>query len=221
MKIFNPLVLATAMTLIFSSHSQANLITEVLSGSDNGFGFSAIHHATGCSSMCGSNFSGVSLSNAGESFFHIDDLSGNENFKLYLSLDAFGGSALTLSGVLDFSVDDGNLIGTIFADFADDNIHEDTFFKFVQGTMPIAGMNVPSPNGVDGNLLSLWGANSTANPLPNSIGFNSNTADLGIDLVLKWEDSVNVPAPSSLMLLALGLLGLGFRRTKNLHAPTR
>lgn len=214
MKIIRPLVLATTMALTFSSHSQANVITEVLSGSDNGFGFSGIHHATGCSSMCGSNFSSVSLSNAGESFFHIDDLTGDDNFKLYLNLDNFGGSLLTLSGVLNFNVAVGELIGTIAADFTDENIHADTFFKFVQGTMPIAGMNVPSPNGIDGSLLSLWGANSTADHLPNSIGFNTNTADLGMDLVLRWEDSVSVPAPGSLMLLTLGLFGLGLRRAR-------
>ncbi|MFK8047502.1 MAG: PEP-CTERM sorting domain-containing protein [Halioglobus sp.] len=215
MKIIGPLVLAAAMSLTLSSNAHANLITEVLSGTDNGFGFSGIHHATGCSSMCGANFSSVSLSNAGQSFFHANDLSGAENFRLYLNLDDFGGSQLTLSGILDFTVATGQLIGTIAADFADDNIHADTFFKFVKGTMPVAGMNVPSPNGIDGTLFSLWGANSSTGPLRGSIGFDPNTADLGIDLVVKWKDPVSVPVPGSLALLILGLFGMRLRRRVN------
>lgn len=215
MKIIGPLVLASAMALTFSSHSQANIITEVLSGTDNGFGFSGIHHATGCSSMCGANFSGVSLDTTRESFFHANDFTSAENFRLYLTLDDHSNSLLTLSGVLDFRVGNGQLLGSIAADFADDNVHADTFFKFVKGTMPIAGMNVPSPNGIDGTLLSLWGANSSSGPIPETIGFDPNTADLGIDLVVKWEDPVSVPAPGSLALLTLGLFGLRLRRKRN------
>ena len=204
-------ILATAFIAVFATSSQANTISEVLSGSDNSFSFSGIHNATGNQSMSGSNFSSVSLDTNFTSFFHIDDHSGNNNFELHLILDDKGGSLLTLSGVLDFRVAAGELIGTLDADFSDSNVHDDTFFKFVKGTASVGGDGVPSPNGVNGDLLALWGANSTADHLPASIGFDPSTADLGIDLVVRWVD---VPVPSSAALLALGLLGLGFVRRK-------
>ena len=211
MKRITSFIFVTAFIAVFATSSQANIISEVLTGVDNGFGFSGLHHATGNQSMSGSNFSSVSLDTSFTSFFHIDDHSGNDNFELHLILDDKGGSLLTLSGVLDFRVAPGDLIGTLDADFSDPNVHADTFFKFVQGTIGAGGSSVPHPNGVNGDLLALWGANSTADHLPNSIGFDPTTADLGIDLVVRWVD---VPAPNSLALLALGLLGFGFARRK-------
>jgi len=211
MKKITFLIFVTAFIAVFATSSQANIISQVLSGSDKGFGFSGIHNATGNHSMSGSNFSSVSLDTNFTSFFHIDDHSGNNNFELHLILDDKGDSLLTLSGVLDFRVPAGKLIGTLNADFSDPTVHADTFFKFVQGTAGVGGNGVPKPNGIDGDLLALWGANSTAEHLPNSIGFDPNTADLGIDLVVRWVD---VPAPGSVALLALGLLGLAFARRK-------
>ncbi|MCH9638286.1 MAG: PEP-CTERM sorting domain-containing protein [Betaproteobacteria bacterium] len=204
-------IFVASLITVFATTSQANTISQVLSGSDNGFGFSGLHYATGNQSMSGSNFSSVSLDTNFTSFFHIDDHSGNNNFELHLILDDKGGSLLTLSGVLDFRVAAGELLGTLNADFSDPSVHADTFFKFVQGTTSVGGNGVPNPNGINGDLLALWGANSTADHLPNSIGFDPSTADLGIDLVVRW---VEVPAPDSVALLALGLLGLGFARRK-------
>ena len=194
----------------------ASIITEVLSGTDNGFGYSGLHNATGCSSMCGSNFSAVNLSTDYTSFFNENDFSNGDNFVLNLTLSEFNNSLLTLSGSLNFNVNEGDLIGTINADF-NDNVHEDTFFKFVKGNMSIGGINVPHPNSIDGTLFSLWGANSSADPLQNSIGFDPATADLGLDLVIRWQDSpsANVPEPAIFSLLGLGMLGLFAARRKN------
>lgn len=211
MKKFTSLILVTAFISLFGANSQANIISEVLSGTDNGFGFSSLHHATRNNSMSGANFSSVSLDTNFTSFFHLDDHSGNNNFELHLILDDQNNSLLTLSGILDFRVPVGELIGEITAVFSDQNVHTDTVFKFVQGTARVGGNAVPKPNGVDGDLLSLWGANSTADPIAGSIGFDSSTADLGIDLVVRWVD---VPAPASIVLLAAGLAGLGFARRK-------
>ncbi len=47
-------------------------------------------------------------------------------------MDDKNDSLLILSGILDFTVDEGQLIVTIAADFADPNVHTDTFFKFVK-----------------------------------------------------------------------------------------
>ena len=84
--------------------------------------------------------------------------------------------------------------------------------------MPWGGA-VPHPNGFndDFTLMSLWGANSDGNPIANSIGFANGTADLGIDLVVRWDDSTTiteVSEPASLVLFALGLLGLGAARIR-------
>ncbi len=120
-------------------------------------------------------------------------------------------SLLILTRILDFTVDEGQLIVTIAADFADPSVHTDTFFKFVQGTKEIGGVGVPKPNGYSEDLFSLWGANSFADHLPNSIGFDFNTADLGLDLVVRWASlpPVSIPEPGSVVLMVLGLLGLG------------
>ena len=219
MKNIQSLFITAIFILTMSTSVQANTITEVLSGSDNGFGFSGLHHATGCQSMCGGNFSSVSLSNNHISFFHENDFSNGDNFKLYLTLDNYSDSLLTLSGVLDFTVGAGELIGEVAADFDNESLtnQTDTVFKFVQGSANVGGINVPKPNGISGDLLSLWGANSTADHLPNSIGFDPNTASLGIDLVLRWDDSTppnEVSEPASLVLFALGLFGLGAARLR-------
>lgn len=217
MKNIQTLFITATFILTMSTSIQANTITEVLSGSDNGFGFSGLHHATSNGSMSGANFSSVSLSSNHTSFFHANNLSGTDNFELYLNLDSFGGSLLTLSGVLNFTVAEGELIGTINADFADETIHADTFFKFVKGTVSLGGVNVPSPNSTQNDLMSLWGANSTADHLPNSIGFDPATASLGIDLVVRWDDPTppnEISEPVSLVLFALGLFGLGVVRLR-------
>ena len=205
------LLLIFSLLLLGTSNLHANAITEVLSGSDNGFGFSGLHHARGCNSMCGSSFSDVSLSNQSghNSYFHESDLTSGSNFLLYLTLDNFGGSLLTLNGSLNFNVAVGELIGTLNADFTDENIHADTVFKFVKGTANVGGVNVPKPNGINDDLLSLWGANSDSNHVPGSIGFASESADLGIDLALKWA---NVPEPSSLFLMCFGLMFIPFKK---------
>ncbi len=161
--------------------------------------------------MCGSIFSDVSLSEevGHNSYFHANDLTSSSNFLLYLTLDHKNDSLLILSGSLNFDVAIGELIGTLNADFSDNNIHEDTVFKFVKGTINAGGVNVPKPNGIEGDLLSLWGANSSEDPLQGSIGFDTNTADLGLDLVVRWA---NVPEPSSIFLMSLGLMPLVLRR---------
>ena len=214
--------LTTLACSLLAFNVNASIITEVLSGTDNGFGFSGLHHANGCKSMCGPNFSAVSLSANHTSFFNENNFLNGDNFVLNLTLSGFQNSLLTLSGSLNFNVNEGDLIGTINADF-NDNVHEDTFFKFVKGSMSIGGINVPHPNSIDGTLFSLWGANSTAAPLQNSIGFDPATADLGLDLVVRWDDSLNttnpdttnVPEPAVFSLLGLGMLGMfGARRKK-------
>ncbi len=210
-------LIITAVFFLATTATHANTIIEVLSGSDNNFGYSGLHHATSNGSMSGANYSSVSLNADNTSFFHENDFSNGDNFVLHLNLDDFGGSLLTLSGVLDFTVAEGDLIGTIDADFADDINHTDTFFKFVKGSANVGGGDVPVPNGIGGDLMSLWGANSTVDHLPNSIGFDPNTATLGIDLVLRWDDSTppnEVSEPASLVLFALGLFGLGAARLR-------
>ncbi len=209
-------VLTILACSLLAFNVNASIITEVLSGTDNGFGYSGLHHATGCSSMCGPNFSAVNLSTDYTSFFNENDFSNGDNFVLNLTLSEFNNSLLTLSGSLDFNVNEGDLIGTINADF-NDGVHDDTFFKFVKGNMSIGGINVPHPNSIDGTLFSLWGANSSADPLQNSIGFDPATADLGLDLVIRWQDSpsANVPEPAIFSLLGLGMLGLFAARRKN------
>ncbi len=192
-------LIIVTVALLAASSAHANTISAVLSGTDNGFGYSGLHHATGNQSMSGASFSGVSLDTTKVSYFHDTDLSSPVNFSLYLTLDDYNGSSLHLTGQLNFN-STSLLIGELFADFADENIHADTTFKFARGTMNIGGVNVPQPNTIDGNFLSLWGANSSEDPLNNSIGFDPNSADLGMDLVLQWND---VPEPTPLSLLAL------------------
>ena len=217
MKKIQSLIITATLLVAATTTAYAGEITEVLTGSDNNFGYSLLHKASGCDSMCGGTISKVSLSTNHTSFFNRD-LSGN-NFKLYLTLDKFSDSLLTLSGELDFDVSEGQLIGNISADFADNTVHSDTFFKFVKGTSGVGGDKVPNPNGFndDFTLMSLWGANSSGDPVTDSIGFTNGTADLGIDLVVRWDDSTTiteVSEPASLLLFALGLFGLGTVRLR-------
>ena len=190
-------------------------ITGVLSGVDNGFGFSGFHYAgnlgTGVDAdgnpMTGTQL--VDIPAATGLFGTYNDVTGD--FYVQLATDFSYVPTFELNGTLLFD-NTGFLdpTSTLTITFNTATLLGDlsTNMVFDAGQVCCSGTN--PPNSFSNGLLSLWGANST--PELDSLFPDNNAEVLGLDLRLQLTP---VPVPAAVWLFGSGLLGLiGIARRK-------
>ncbi len=209
----------TAATLTFATASNAAIfsMTDILDGSENGFGFSVFHNQTN-GRMSGSHIEDPATLNAG-GFWNSD--TGNINFgfslagagtveaKGNLQTNALGGGAIT--GVDGF-------IEMTFAGAA--NILDGIYtFIFDEAIYSSGGANSYDS---DDNHISLWG--DLGNFDSYGCSHYGQQTCIGVDLRLQLGEELNeepqpVPLPAGGLLLLTALGGLvGARKAKKRKA---
>ena len=176
-----------------------NYKIEVLNGSGNGFNFSSIHEATGCSLMCGpiryGSLMGSLIADKDDTTHALSNMFG--------TLTASNGGTLKISngylngtgGGFDYLLAGGPLDG------------KSGMFSFSGGTVCCNGGPNGGPNNFNENGFSLWGAN-----VINAENGLFGDTRIGIDLV--GGNYVVNPEPSTILLMGTGLLALPFLRRK-------
>jgi len=204
-------------------------VTAVLNGTDGGFGFSGFHFAgdfgdgmgTGINND-GNPMTGLALVNIPSKVGYLgsyNDVSGAFDVTLDTSTSVIpsfrlnGTLLFNSSGLLEPTSPLNITFNTLLGSFT-------TGMDFSAGQVCCSGLN--PPNSFDGNLLSLWGANSVVdlNALPGGVvsSFPSiiqlaTNPLIGLDLRLQLTA---VPVPAAIWLFAsgiIGLLGMATRRS--------
>ena len=202
--------LSLAVGLLLSAHAQAAMwsVDAILHDTnDAGFGFSGFHDASSGSVMSGSSL-GAITGTGGIGYF--DDASGA------LTFTANSDAGVTeVSGMLDFGGTFGflNNVSGLFVDFITPtgSLMDDTFTFNVGDVCCSDGVTDPNSftdqkNGTA--WITLWGANGwNGSHYDNSSNYGETT--VGMDLRLQLT---RVPEPSTLILMAMGLLIVGSKR---------
>jgi hypothetical protein len=211
--------LAAACLFGISVTANATLwnIENVLTGS-SGFGASSFHEVVNNNYMSGTLLG--TITTASGMMGTYDDVTGA--FSLTnASLSGVGGATIDLVGNLSFGA--GGLldqISSLTIAFAGNDLTGngdlDLFFKLGYQCCGSTDNDPNTFNSLGNGILTLWGANGW-NPEAddsnsgNGTGDYSDSTTLGMDLRLKLTQ---VPEPTSLILMSLGLFGLGFRKFK-------
>ena len=198
-----------------SGASQATLwyVTDVLSGTDGGFGYSSLHKANDSSPMTGSTIATVNSASG-----TYDDATN----QIMLTLGLSNNDTMSIAGFLDFD-GSGALIGnstvkyTGLTDLANTYNTETgmtaaNFLGFLPGDVCCSGSYDPNSflsAGVgDLHYMTLWGADFTGDVFAGS--YNGST--VGMDMRLELSA---VPIPAAVWLFGtalIGLVGFGKRR---------
>lgn len=202
------LFMLTLVASAVSSVTHATIydVSAVLSGSATpGFSASAFHDASGSNVMSGPTLAGINSLTSGS----YDDSNGFLSVNLGMS----NGGSFTLSGFLLFGANDTlTAHSTVDIDF--DGVAEGAGFS--DTTIGFMGINrvccsgAYAPNslaaGIDSQIMTLWGANFSADVFDGTYG----GATLGMDLVLDLTRPglKVVPVPAAVWLFGSGLLGL-------------
>jgi hypothetical protein len=201
--------------LLCSGTSQATIwtVTDVLSGSDGGFGFSSLHRADEGSPMSGATIAAVDSASG-----TYNDVSGVLNLTLGLS----NADTLEIIGTLVFD-GSGNLDGdsqvaysgltNLATTWGGIGVTAAGSLGYMDGDVCCGGSFDPnsfSPTGVgDLHYMTLWGADFAA---ANFIGDYTGSS-FGMDMRLELSQ---VPVPAAVYLFGTALLGLfGFNRRKS------
>ncbi|NNL65508.1 MAG: hypothetical protein HKP30_04640 [Myxococcales bacterium] len=216
---FPVLFVSALAVLMLAAPAKAVPIADVLAGTDGNFLFSVVHTSTGGSDgQSGTVLGDVSLSAAGGSF---NQGVTQAFFDAELDVD-IGGSistyqakgAFDLAGLLDFSAQSDVLLGyldfTLLAGADDAGIADLTFYfedrNYSTATNP--------PNGLSGDLLTLWGATEFNGTPTIGAPFDLVAGGRGIDLRVKLAPPIPEPGSRPLYLAGLAIVALGAARMR-------
>jgi hypothetical protein len=210
--------LVTAL-LALASPAGAVPIADVLSGTDGNFLFSVVHTSTsGSDGQSGSVLGDVSLSAGGGSWVVA---AGTGFLDVELDVDVAGSvSTYQAKGSFDLAAlaDDGTqadtLLGFLAFDLlagADDAAIDGLTFYFEDRNYSNASLR---PNGLDGDLLTLWGATEfTGTPTLGS-GFDLVPGGRGIDLRVQLAPPIPEPSARPLYVAGLAVVAFGALRLR-------
>ncbi len=206
------LLSAVALSACCSAASAATYdITAVLSGSDNGFGFSSLHFAgeDPASSNPADNDGDPSTGTILATFDTTpvsgtyDDITGNLNMVLGLTdggTVTFAGTGFLFDANSPNTLSNVSTLSVIFSNPAE--LLSDTDIIFDNTILDCCANANPAPNSFDGTLMSLWGADFP----PGTInGVVAGGPRIGLDLRIEVSA---VPVPAAVWLFGSGLLGL-------------
>lgn len=202
------------IVLLCSGTSQATIwtITDVLSGSDGGFGFSSLHRADDSTPM-----SGAIIATVGSASGTYNDVSG----ELLLTMGLSNADLMSINGTLVFDAS-GDLdvdsqvaysgLTNLAATWGGIGVTESGNLGYMDGDVCCGGSFDPNsflPTGVgDLHYMTLWGADFGGANFNGSYSGSS----FGMDLRLELSE---VPVPAAVYLFGTAMLGLfGFNRRK-------
>ena len=201
--------------LLCSGTSQATIwtITDALSGSDGGFGFSSLHRADDNSPMTGANIATVDSASG-----TYNDVSG----ELLLTLGLSNADIMSVNGTLVFDAS-GDLdvdsqvaysgLTNLAVTWGGIGVTDTGNLGYMDGDVCCGGSFDPnsfSPTGVgDLHYMTLWGADF------GGANFNGSYSGSSFGMDLRLELSA-VPVPAAVYLFGTAMLGLfGFKSRKN------
>ncbi len=198
-----------------SGASQATIwnVTDVLSGSDGGFGYSSLHKANDSSPMTGSTIATVNSASG-----TYNDVTN----QILLTLGLSNSDTMSIDGLLNFD-GSGDLVGNSTVAYtgltglaatynAETGMTADNFLGFLPGDVCCGGSYDPNSflsAGVgDLHYMTLWGADFIGDVFAGS--YSGST--VGMDLRLGLSA---VPVPAAVWLFGTALIGLvGFGKRK-------